>query len=250
MSRAGIRVPAPPALGSPEYTAAFLDVAARGGDGVTTPTIRTPEQTEIGLFWAYDGTNDLGTPPVLYNRIVQSLARAQGNTLVENARLFAREFRWPPRHCLLDGNISTTSGAVVGIRMLRLTVPDTDAGVRLTRSRTKQQSGHDFTPPFRRSRARPFGAAMFRTLEHFTVLMHLCRLSLQMNGSNHRGAALIHSAMLIYYTHAAAVWSPQPYLSWAHWQFRCRRRDRPGTTIAESRLELCFNLPRPFPTYR
>ncbi len=43
------RVPPPPALDSPEYAAAFAEVKAIGGDGVVTPTLRSAEQTEIGV---------------------------------------------------------------------------------------------------------------------------------------------------------------------------------------------------------
>ena len=57
---------------------------------------RTPEETLIGLYWAYDGARALGTPPRLYNRIVREVAMhvpnpATGaiNTVDENARLFA-----------------------------------------------------------------------------------------------------------------------------------------------------------------
>lgn len=53
------RVPSPPTLDSPEYTVAYNDVKAIGGDGVVTPTIRTKEQTQIGIYWAYDGTPSL-----------------------------------------------------------------------------------------------------------------------------------------------------------------------------------------------
>src|SRR5439155_2374215 len=48
---------------------------------------RTKDQTEIALFWA----DDLGTvtPPGHWNRIAQTIALERGNTLAENARLFA-----------------------------------------------------------------------------------------------------------------------------------------------------------------
>lgn len=81
--------PSPPALGSREYAAAYREVMLVGGDGVTTPTLRTPEQTEIGLYWAYDGRPGLGTPPRLYNQIVRVIALKKGNTTEENARLLA-----------------------------------------------------------------------------------------------------------------------------------------------------------------
>lgn len=83
------RAPPPPELDSADYADAYNEVKAYGGDGVTTPTIRTPEQTNVGLFWAYDGTPGLGTPPRLYNQIIRTIAVARGNTVEQNARLLA-----------------------------------------------------------------------------------------------------------------------------------------------------------------
>jgi hypothetical protein len=76
-------------LQSPAYTLAFDEVRALGGDGVTTPTLRTAEQTEIGIYWGYDGRPGLGTPPRLYDQIVRTVAIQEHNTEAENARLFA-----------------------------------------------------------------------------------------------------------------------------------------------------------------
>jgi hypothetical protein len=79
-------VPAPPAIGSPEYAASYNEVKSLGAiDSVT----RTAEQTEIGLFWAYDRVGT-GSPPVLYNEILRTLAVQQGNTDKQNAELFAK----------------------------------------------------------------------------------------------------------------------------------------------------------------
>lgn len=50
---------------------------------------RTEERTLIGLFWAYDGANGIGTPPRLYNQIVRLVAEDRNNSTQENARLFA-----------------------------------------------------------------------------------------------------------------------------------------------------------------
>jgi hypothetical protein len=83
------RIPPPPALNSPEYTAAFNEVKTLGGDGVVTPTARTAEQTEIGIFWGYDGTPGLGTPPRLYNQIAMEIAEKRSHNVVELARLLA-----------------------------------------------------------------------------------------------------------------------------------------------------------------
>src|SRR5262249_31547166 len=81
--------PVPPALDSAEYAAAYDEVKRLGGDGVTTSTERTYDQTLIGKDWAYDGTPWLGTPPRLYNQIAQVVAKQQNNSLMQNARLFA-----------------------------------------------------------------------------------------------------------------------------------------------------------------
>jgi PAP2 superfamily len=83
------RVGPPPALGSAEYAAAFAEAKALGGDGIVTPTLRTPEQTEIGIFWAYDGTPSLCAPPRLYNQIAMQIANQMGTDVVSLARLLA-----------------------------------------------------------------------------------------------------------------------------------------------------------------
>ena len=86
----------PPALTGAEYTAVFNEVKVAGAadaetsdrDGNGQPD-RTPEQTEIGLFWGYDGSPGLGTPPRLYFQIAHALAVRQGHTMAETARMFA-----------------------------------------------------------------------------------------------------------------------------------------------------------------
>ena len=83
------RVRRPPALKSPEYAAAFNEVKQLGGDGIVTPTVRTAEQTEIGIYWAYDGTPSLCAPPRLYNQIAVQIAEQMGSNVVELARLLA-----------------------------------------------------------------------------------------------------------------------------------------------------------------
>jgi hypothetical protein len=83
------RVPPPPALNSAEYATAFAEVNRLGGDGIITPTERTAEQTEIGIYWAYDGTPSLCAPPRLYNQIAMQIATQMGSDVVELARLLA-----------------------------------------------------------------------------------------------------------------------------------------------------------------
>ena len=76
-------------MDSPEYAAAYAEAKALGGDGVTTPTVRTPEQSFIGVFWAYDGTPSLCAPPRLYNQITVQLADQKHLNIVDLARLLA-----------------------------------------------------------------------------------------------------------------------------------------------------------------
>jgi hypothetical protein len=79
----------PPSLRSREYANAYAELVRLGGDGVTTHSSRTPEQTVIGIYWGYDGTPGLGTPPRLYNQIARTIADLKKNGVAENARLFA-----------------------------------------------------------------------------------------------------------------------------------------------------------------
>jgi hypothetical protein len=85
------RVPPPPRLDSREYAVAFDEVKMLGGDGLVTPTTRTAEQTQIGIYWAYDGTPSLCAPPRLYNQIAMQIAHKMGtdNDVTELARLLA-----------------------------------------------------------------------------------------------------------------------------------------------------------------
>lgn len=83
------RVPPPPALESSEYAAAFEEVKQLGGDGIVTPTVRTAEQTGIGIYWAYDGTPSLCAPPRLYNQIATQIADQMALNAIELVRLLA-----------------------------------------------------------------------------------------------------------------------------------------------------------------
>ena len=83
------RSPPPPALSSDRYTAAFNEVRQLGGDGVTTPTRRSMEQTAIGIYWAYDGSAWIGTPPRLFNQIAVQLALRRTTDPLALARVLA-----------------------------------------------------------------------------------------------------------------------------------------------------------------
>jgi hypothetical protein len=167
-----------------DYEVAYDEVKRLGGDGVTTPTQRTPEQTVIGIYWGYDGRPGLGTPPRLYNQIARTIAVQEGNTEAENARMFAlaniamadaamtaweakydEEF-WRPvlgiRGGGNDGNPDTRGDAnwrPLGAPASNPAAPDNPAS----------PSDTDFTPPFPAytSGHATLGAAVFKTLERF-----------------------------------------------------------------------------------
>jgi hypothetical protein len=83
-SSSQFRPPGPPSLDSQQYAADYEEVKQLGAAMGST---RTEDQTEIALFWA-DGAGT-ETPPGHWNSIAQIIAAARGNTLEENARLFA-----------------------------------------------------------------------------------------------------------------------------------------------------------------
>jgi hypothetical protein len=81
----------PPEYGSEEFIQETEQVRLFGGRVNTerTQLLRTEDQTEIAQFWAYDRT-DTFRPPGQWIEIAQSVALDQGNSLEENAQLFAQ----------------------------------------------------------------------------------------------------------------------------------------------------------------
>ena len=75
------RANAPFAVTKRKYTADFEEVKRLGGDGVTTPSERTDDQTEIALFW-------VESSPLQWNRIARTVSQDAGLDFWENARLF------------------------------------------------------------------------------------------------------------------------------------------------------------------
>lgn len=162
---------------SAEYKAAFEEVKSLGGNGTTTPTQRTAEQTNIGLFWGYDGRPGLGTPPRLYNQIAQTIAIQQNNSVADNARLFALmnlsqadaglsawsskydDDFWRPVLGVRGGESDGNPDTVGDPNWLPLGAPASNP----------RPGDSNFTPPFPAyvSGHATFGAAVFETLEKF-----------------------------------------------------------------------------------
>ncbi len=80
--RAGFRAAPPYPLGSRAYARDYAEVKALGGDGVSTPSARTPDQTEVARFW-------IESSPLQWNRIARSVSAERGLDPWESARLFA-----------------------------------------------------------------------------------------------------------------------------------------------------------------
>ena len=74
--------PRPPYnLRSSKYAADYNEIKLIGGNDTDTPSMRTPDQTEIGLFW-------IESSPLAWNRLARAVSVEMGFDLWENARLF------------------------------------------------------------------------------------------------------------------------------------------------------------------
>jgi hypothetical protein len=164
-------------LKSTEYTDAYHEVMALGGDGVEFPSERTDEQTQIGTFWAYDGRPALGTPPRLFNQIARTVALQEGNTEAENARMFALV-----NIAMADAGFTSWNNKyddafwrpILGIRSGDSDGNDDTDGIAgwqpLGAPASNPRPGEtNFTPPFPAytSGHATFGAAVFQTLASF-----------------------------------------------------------------------------------
>lgn len=67
--------------GCRKYAADLEEVRRLGSDGISAPSARTAEQTEVALFW-------VESSPLAWNRIARSVALSQGLDMWRNARLF------------------------------------------------------------------------------------------------------------------------------------------------------------------
>ncbi len=161
--------PPPPELTSKAYADAFNEVKSLGALNSAT---RTAEQTQIADFWAYDRVG-MGTPIRLYNESLQTIAIQQGNTVEQNAELFAKA-----AVSMADAGIVAWNSKfefdlwrpVTGIRNADMDGnPNTDADANWVPLGAPGGSGNNFTPPFPTylSGHATFGGALFETLKEF-----------------------------------------------------------------------------------
>jgi hypothetical protein len=181
-SASQFRVPPPPPMSSREYRRAFDEVQRLGGDGDTTPTERTADQTEAGIYWAYDGTPSLCAPPRLYNQLATTLTKhvddvgqlarllALVNVSMADAGIAIWESKyhysfWRPVAGIREADPATgPSGKGDGN-------PEThgDPNYSPLGAPASNLQGPNFTPPFPAypSGHAGFGGALFQTLRHF-----------------------------------------------------------------------------------
>jgi len=171
-------IPPPPAAASAEFTAAFDEVKNYGGcgsdpaacpvaaGGFVTPTMRSAEQAQIGIFWAYDGTPGLGTPPRLFNQIALQIAQQRGSSGLELARLLALI-----NVAMADAGIAAWN-AKYDYEFCRPITAIRNAGFTTWTplgAPASNKIGPNFTPPFPAyaSGHATFGAALFQILRRF-----------------------------------------------------------------------------------
>jgi len=146
-----------PALDSDAYKRA-VDELKRVGE---VNSQRTEDQTIAGIFWAYDGTPFLGTPPRLYNQITARIADQMGTRGIELARLFALV-----NVALADAALACWETKFHEVFWRPVTAIPNFVPLGAPASNT---NGRNFTPPFPAytSGHATFGGAFFQTLRRF-----------------------------------------------------------------------------------
>jgi len=163
------RTPRPPALDSAAYATAYEEVKGLGGDGSQTPTVRSEQQSQIGIYWAYDGMPSLCAPPRLYNQIALQIAETRTPRPLELARLLALV-----NIAMADAGIAIWESKyfysfwrpVTGIREAQSASLIADLGFVPLGAPASNLTGPNFTPPFPAypSGHAGFGAALFQVL--------------------------------------------------------------------------------------
>jgi hypothetical protein len=160
-------------MNTQRYTDAFNEVKAYGS---RISAVRTEQQKQTGLFWAYDRPGT-GAPPVLFIENMVAIGNAVGNTPADNARMFAQA-----SVALADSIIAawdTKYEADLWRPIMGIREAATDGNPNTAADPTWEYLGapgdnhaiatDDFTPPFPAyvSGHATMGGAIFRSIEKF-----------------------------------------------------------------------------------
>ncbi len=252
-SPAQFRAPPPPAMTSAAYTRAYDEVKRLGGDGINTPTERSADQTQIGIFWAYDGTPSLCAPPRLYNQVVTEVSKRLTSP-IELARLFALlnvsmadagvagwESKyyydlWRPVTGIREADPGTGPGGLGDGNPATIGDPD----FRPLGAPASNLAGPNFTPPFPAypSGHATFGGALFETLRNW---YRTDRVTFTFTSDEYNGETVGNDGQV-------RPWLPRTYTSFSlaeeengqsriylgiHWSFDKTEGIRQGRRIAD-----------------
>jgi hypothetical protein len=153
----------PPALNSPDYGSAFDEVAVCGKDNITEKSADFRDKAVIGIFWGYDGSNKLGTPPRLYNQVVRAIPELLSNSLPQAMQI---KILTAINVAMADAGIAAWYWKyeydfwrpVLGIREADRGWGATGQGDSNT---TRQESGDPFWLPLGAPRSNPFPNPIF-----------------------------------------------------------------------------------------
>ena len=257
------RTPPPPEMTSDAYTVAYNEAKNFGGDGVHTPTQRTPEQTFLGLFWAYDGTPSLCAPPRLYNQITVQIADARRLKTVDLARLLAlvnvamadagfssweSKFHWDfwrPIGGIRESDPGTGSTGTGDGN------PNTvgDTTFMPLGAPASNLTGPNFTPPFPSypSGHATFGGAIFQIMRRFygTDNIGFTFVSDEFNGVTHDNGGNVRPYMPRYFTRLSQAeeenGQSRIYLG-IHWSFDKTAGIAQGRQVADYVFDRAFQV--------
>jgi hypothetical protein len=179
----------PDYLSDNDYRADFKEVAA---EGALLSTKRSPEEKTIGYYWGYDGANEIGVPPRLYNQIARAwlaqhhagdVAAAMKLLTMVNAGMadaaidawYHKYFYnlWRPVVGIREASMSTGPGAAAGPKSSATAGADIGdpawAPLGLPTTNEPERRALSRTPPFPAypSGHATFGATLFQIMQRF-----------------------------------------------------------------------------------
>jgi hypothetical protein len=180
----------PDYLSDSDYRADYREVLA---EGALISTKRSPEEKTVGYYWGYDGANEIGVPPRLYNQIARAwLARhhmgdvdaavkllAMVNAGMADAGIDAWYHKyaynlWRPVLGIREASASTGPGAAAGPKSSQTAGADIGdpawAPLGLPTTNEPERRALSRTPPFPAypSGHATFGATLFQIMQRFS----------------------------------------------------------------------------------